>query len=297
MKTKLFTKMENFITTSQANIVKALQEREEKTFTQQKWERKEGGGGLTIVLDLGKTWEKAGVNTSSIQGKLPLEIARLLKLNLKNIDDLFFYACGLSIVIHPVSPMIPTIHMNVRRFEIKGKNSWFGGGIDLTPYYPFKADFMHFHQTMKAAVGEKYPIFKERCDEYFTLKHRQEMRGIGGIFFDHLNENPEKDFLLVTNVVESFLKAYLPIVDERKQEKYSQKHIDFQRMRRGRYVEFNLLYDRGTLFGLKTNGRIESIFMSFPHYVEYPYNYIPAKGNDFEQEMTHYYQPKEWIKS
>jgi coproporphyrinogen III oxidase len=208
-----------------------------------------------------------------------------------------FAVCGLSLVIHPRSPRVPTTHMNVRYFETDAGRSWFGGGIDLTPYYPHLEDFRQFHQVLKdTCEGVRcgsYDGYKTWCDEYFTIRHRQEMRGIGGIFFDDLDGNDPVNFALVQAVGEAFLTAYLPMLQARKDEPFTEADRQFQLVRRGRYIEFNLVYDRGTLFGLKSNGRIESIFMSLPPVVHYPYDWHPEPGSP-HTDMIQYYQPQIW---
>ena len=209
----------------------------------------------------------------------------------------FFGACGISLVLHPRSPKIPTVHMNLRYFETLSGDCWYGGGLDLTPYFPYPEDFRHFHQTLQQVcercIPGSYEEYKKNCDEYFCLPHRQEMRGIGGIFFDHLNGSEEKYFNLVHEVGGEFLNAYLPLVDRRINEEWNDEDVEFQYYRRGRYVEFNLIYDRGTLFGIKSNGRIESIFMSLPPKVDFRYNWEPRK-NSPHHEMNGFYQPQNW---
>ena len=286
-----FKYMENFILGLQNKICTELEKIDTKNFIEDKWKRDEGGGGITKVISKGNIFEKGGINFSSVYGILPYSIARHVKTEKGE-----FTVCGLSIIIHPYSPKIPTIHMNIRYFEMADGKSWFGGGIDLTPYYPFEDDFKYFHSIMKHAcnsvIDNSYPEFKKYCDEYFTVKHRNEMRGIGGIFFDYL-PGDDKHFELAKSVGNSFLKAYLPIVERRMNEKFSTQDKEFQLIRRGRYVEFNLIYDRGTLFGLKTNGKIESILISMPPEVKFIYNYNPS-GNSPQEKMMKYYQPLEW---
>lgn len=290
-----FSLMNQFILSLQNKICSELENHCSAKFREDKWERKEGGGGITRVIENGKTFEKGGVNTSLIFGEISETIAKQL-----NIKPEWFSVCGLSIVIHPYSPKIPTIHMNIRYFETESGKSWFGGGIDLTPYFPYKEDFIHFHKVMFEAVEtvqkENYIKYKKECDDYFYIKHRNEMRGIGGIFFDYLDGNSDSNFLLVKSVGEKFLRSYIPIVEKRKNEIFNESDKDFQLYRRGRYVEFNLIYDRGTIFGLKTNGRIESILMSLPPIVKYVYDWKPEIGSPYE-EMIKYYQPFDWIKN
>jgi len=285
-------------------------------FEEDNWQRDGGGGGKTRVMANGKVVEKGGVNTSVVFGKL----GELAKKQLK-VEHEDFFACGLSLVIHPESPLIPTIHMNVRYFEIynefgKFVNGWFGGGTDLTPYYLDKSDAQFFHQSLKSACdpfGEKlYPAFKKRCDEYFFNSHRGEMRGIGGIFFDYLKpsstelsnstsssnkeiERTAEDWLAFTQSVgDSFIPIYTEIIEKHKHKTYSPEQKEWQEIRRGRYVEFNLLHDRGTHFGIKTNGRTESILMSLPPTVRWSYCHEPAKGT-LEREMLDALKPINWI--
>jgi coproporphyrinogen III oxidase len=288
----MFKKMENFLLKLQYRICKELEKINNIKFKEDKWGKK-NGGGITKVISDGKVFEKGGVNYSSISGVLPEIIAKHA-----NVIPGKFSVCGLSIIIHPFSPKIPTIHMNVRYFEMENsEKSWFGGGIDLTPYFPYEGDFKFFHGTMKdecnSVIRNSYLQFKKNCDEYFTVKHRNEMRGIGGIFFDYLPGN-DLHFKLVKSVGNSFLKTYLPIVKKREKESFSEYDKEFQLIRRGRYVEFNLIYDRGTLFGLKTKGRIESILISMPPEVKFIYNFKPRK-NSPQAKMMKYYQPREWV--
>ncbi len=291
--TDQFREMEKYISDLQDNICANLEKFDEIKFIEDNWTHKEGGGGRTRVIQNGKVFEKGGVNISSVSGLLNDKIAVKLK-----VEKMHFGACGISLVIHPFSPKIPTIHMNVRYFEMENGKSWFGGGIDLTPYFPYQEDFRFFHSVMKDACDKiipgSYNEFKKECDEYFTIKHRNEMRGIGGIFFDYKDGSELKYFSIVKSVGDSFLKAFLPLIEKRKSEKFSEEDRLFQLIRRGRYVEFNLIYDRGTLFGLKTGGRIESILMSHPPEVKFVYDYSPKPGTP-QSEMLHYYQPCNWI--
>lgn len=287
-----FKDMENFILGLQTKICIELEKIDSKKFIDDKWSRDEGGGGITKVISNGTIFEKGGCNFSSVYGILPESIAMQAET-----DQGEFGVCGLSIIIHPYSPKIPTIHMNIRYFEMENGKSWFGGGIDLTPYFPYQEDFKYFHEIMKKAcnnvIDGSYIKFKKYCDEYFTVKHRNEMRGIGGIFFDYLPGN-DIHLKLVKSVGNSFLQVFLPIVDKRKNEPFSDLDKEFQLIRRGRYVEFNLIYDRGTLFGLKTGGRIESILISMPPQVKFLYDYKPPR-NSPQEKMMKYYQPIEWI--
>lgn len=264
-------------------------------FREDSWERPGGGGGRSRVMENGAVFEKAGINFSEVHGEFSPEFAKTMPG-----DGLKFTATGVSWVLHPRNPFVPTVHGNFR-FLTHGSASWFGGGSDLTPYYPFKEDMIHFHQVWKR-VCEKYaPVvdyakLKADCDSYFYLPHRNEHRGVGGIFFDHFtaNSDPEKAFAFVRDAADSFPDAYLPIVQRRKDVPYTAEQRTFQEYRRGRYVEFNLIYDRGTIFGLKTNGRTESILMSLPPVVRYVYDWHPQPGSK-EAELTEYWlKPKDW---
>lgn len=272
-------------------------------FREDLWDRPGGGGGRTRVIENGAVFEKGGVNISAVHGHLPETMQKAF-----NVGDVDFYACGLSLVIHPKNPMVPTVHGNWRYFEMYDKqgnkvNSWFGGGQDLTPYYLFEEDAIHFHQVCKTACDKHNPEFylkyKKVCDEYFWNTHRNEARGIGGLFFDHLVENEtmsmEDWYNFVTEVGNSFLESYVPIVERRKDLPYTEANRTWQEIRRGRYVEFNLVHDKGTLFGLKTNGRIESILMSLPPHVQWIYDYHPEPGSEEEKLINVLENPKEWI--
>jgi coproporphyrinogen III oxidase len=295
----------NYILGLQDEITSKLEEVDGNAkFQEDLWERPEGGGGRTRVLDDGDVFEKAGVNISAIKGSLPESLQKQFKVNEGD-----FFACGLSIVIHPKNPFIPTIHANWRYFEMynsKGEivTSWFGGGQDLTPYYFFKEDVIHFHKNCKKVCDKYSPDFynefKESCDNYFWNTHRNESRGVGGLFFDYLKETNDfsiKDrFNFVCEVGDNFLQSYLPIVNARKNAPFSKDNRRWQEIRRGRYVEFNLVHDRGTLFGLKTNGRIESILMSLPPKVQWKYNYIPIKGSKEAELLDILSKPIDWLK-
>ncbi|GLU43108.1 oxygen-dependent coproporphyrinogen oxidase [Allomuricauda sp. NBRC 101325] len=272
-------------------------------FQQDLWEREEGGGGRTRVIENGAVFEKGGVNISKVHGPLPKSMQ-----NYFGVEDVDFFACGLSLVIHPKSPMVPTVHANWRYFEMYDKegnivDQWFGGGQDLTPYYLFEEDATHFHSVCKKACDahnpEFYPAYKKKCDEYFWNTHRNEARGVGGLFFDYCkatNETSMEDWYnYVTEVGNSFLEAYAPIVEKRKDLSYSEENRDWQEIRRGRYVEFNLVHDKGTLFGLRTNGRIESILMSLPPHVQWRYDHHPEKGSEEAQLIDVLQHPKEWV--
>ena len=293
-----------YIHALQDNICRGLEQADGgAVFMEDKWDRPEGGGGRTRVIENGAVFEKGGVNISAVHGKLPDSMQKLF-----NVGEADFFACGLSLVIHPKNPMVPTVHANWRYFEMydeTGKiiNQWFGGGQDLTPYYLFEEDARHFHQTCKTACDkhnpEFYPNYKKKCDEYFWNAHRHEARGIGGLFFDYCKATPEMSmenwYNFVTEVGNSFLEAYLPIVERRKELPYYAEQKTWQEIRRGRYVEFNLVHDKGTLFGLKTNGRIESILMSLPPHVQWVYDHHPEAGSEEDKLLKILETPVEWI--
>ena len=273
------------------------------TFQEDLWERPGGGGGRTRVIENGAVFEKGGVNISAVHGELPEAMQKMF-----GVENANFYACGLSMVIHPKSPMVPTVHANWRYFEMYDEqgnkiNSWFGGGQDLTPYYLFEEDARHFHQVCKTACDKHdatfYPKYKKICDEYFWNAHRNEARGIGGLFFDHLQETPERSmedwYDFVTEIGNSFLDCYVPIVEKRKDLPYTEAQRTWQEIRRGRYVEFNLVHDKGTIFGLKTNGRIESILMSLPPHVQWIYDYHPEVGSEEEKLVKILQKPINWL--
>ncbi|EKF56672.1 coproporphyrinogen III oxidase [Galbibacter marinus] len=272
-------------------------------FREDLWERPEGGGGKTRVIENGKVFEKGGVNISAVHGPLPKSMQAYFK-----VDDCDFFACGLSLVLHPRNPFTPTVHANWRYFEMYDKqgntiDQWFGGGQDLTPYYLFEQDAKHFHNVCKQACdkhdAEFYNEFKTKCDQYFWNSHRNEARGVGGLFFDYCKAEHGKSiedwFNFVTQVGDSFLDAYIPIVEKRKDLVYTLQNRDWQEIRRGRYVEFNLVHDKGTLFGLKTNGRIESILMSLPPHVQWVYDHNPEKGSEEEKLIAVLKNPKTWV--
>ncbi len=296
-----------FVASLQDKICSALEEIDGTTnFREDLWEREGGGGGRTRVLENGGVFEKAGVNFSAVQGELPEILARQMASQLavklgKEADNNIeagqdFFATGVSLVLHPHNPYVPTTHANFRYFE-QGELCWFGGGADITPYYGFREDISHFHRTLKAACDKNdpqfYPAYKKWCDEYFHIKHRHEMRGAGGIFFDYLTGDMEKIFAFVRDAGEAFLPAYLPIVERRKDISFGERERDYQLIRRGRYAEFNLVYDRGTMFGLQTNGRTESILMSLPTLAKWVYDYKP-EPNSPEAEAWTFYQPQDW---
>lgn len=297
-------KFYRYIQQLQDSITSKLEEMDGTAkFQQDFWEREEGGGGRTRVIENGAVFEKGGVNISKVHGPLPKSMQSYF-----GVEDVDFFACGLSLVIHPKSPMVPTVHANWRYFEMYDKDGnivdqWFGGGQDLTPYYLFDEDAAHFHAVCKKACDshnrDYYPVYKKKCDEYFWNAHRNEARGIGGLFFDYCKAtektNMEDWYNFVTEVGDSFLGAYAPIVEKRKDLPYSKEQRDWQEIRRGRYVEFNLVHDKGTLFGLKTNGRIESILMSLPPHVQWRYDHHPEKGSEEEQLLAVLQNPKNWV--
>lgn len=283
---------ETYFKELQDGIVTAIEDLDGVRFREDVWSREGGGGGRTRVLENGNVFEKGGVNFSSVHGNLPEQFASKIPLG----SGTSFFATGVSLVLHPRSPMVPAVHANFRYLE-KGDAQWFGGGSDLTPCYPYEEDAAHFHRTLKQACdhhdADFYPRFKKWCDEYFTLKHRGEMRGVGGIFFDYLLGDREKNFAFVKDAGNSFVNGYLPIVQRRMKEPYGEHERQYQLYRRGRYVEFNLLYDRGTIFGLETRGRTESILMSLPPLVRWIYDFKPAPGSR-EEKALEFYQPRDW---
>jgi coproporphyrinogen III oxidase len=270
-------------------------------FREDSWERPEGGGGRTRVLTEGTVFEQAGVNFSHVSGaKLPPSATA----HRPELAGRSFQAMGVSLVIHPRNPYVPTSHMNVRFFVAEKEGAdpvwWFGGGFDLTPYYPFEEDCLHWHRTANEACGpygtDYYARFKKWCDEYFYLKHRGETRGVGGLFFDDFSERGfEHSFGFMRSVGDHYLPAYLPIVQNRRDTLYGERERDFQLYRRGRYVEFNLVYDRGTLFGLQSGGRTESILMSLPPLVKWRYNWRPAGGTPEARLYEEFLKPREWL--
>lgn len=287
----------------QSRIVAALEAADGTAFQTDQWSRNEGGGGISRYLEGGPLLERAGVLFSHVQGKtLPPSASA----HRKELAGRPWEAMGMSMVLHPRNPYIPTTHMNVRLFVARAAPGstdddvfWFGGGLDLTPYYPFEEDARHFHQACHDAVApfgpDKYPAYKKWCDEYFYLKHRDETRGVGGLFFDDLNEDSfEHSFALTRSVGDSFLSAYLPIVEKRRNTAYTDHERDFQAYRRGRYVEFNLVFDRGTLFGLQSGGRTESILLSMPPTAAWRYNWTPDAGTP-EAALSDYLKPRAWL--
>lgn len=294
----------DFIRGLQDEICQAIEELDGlAAFQEDLWDRPGGGGGRSRVLSNGKVFEKAGVSTSIVHGEMP----EALKKNMKTEGSKFF-ACGISLVIHPENPMAPTTHANFRFFEMYDKNdtiidAWFGGGSDLTPYYLFEEDAIHFHAEQKKAADKHdsalYPRFKKACDDYFRNHHRDEGRGIGGTFFDYCKANEDHSledwYNFTTDMGKSFLPSYLPIVAKRKDQSYSDDQRYWQELRRGRYVEFNLVHDRGTLFGLRTNGRTESILMSLPPRVRWDYNVQVEEGSPEAELIAVLKEPKNWL--
>jgi coproporphyrinogen III oxidase len=291
----------------QNEICQALEKADGKArFVTDVWERPGGGGGESRIISDGNVFEKGGVNVSVVHGKLPAIVAQQLK-----VEGDSFFACGLSLVLHPSNPFVPTVHANWRYFELYNEDdevmdAWFGGGTDLTPYYLFDNDVIYFHSIQKNSCDafdqSLYPTFKKQCDQYFSNHHRDgERRGVGGIFFDHCRGIAGRSIEFWKSFAETngknFLKAYLPIVEKRKDKTFTSEHKFWQEIRRGRYVEFNLLHDRGTLFGLKTNGRSESILMSLPPTVRFEYNYQPAPGSEEARLTEVLMNPKDWLKS
>lgn len=297
-----------FIYGLQDEICAALEEADGKArFDEDNWERApegRGGGGRTRVIADGNVFEKGGVNTSVVYGKVTDAMRKQLKL-----DGDKWFACGLSLVIHPLNPYVPTVHANWRYFELYDEagylsDRWFGGGTDLTPYYLFDEDARHFHQTLKNTIDpfgkELYSLYKKNCDEYFSNTHRSnETRGIGGVFYDHLRPEDENRLERLLQFQQAnghaFLEAYLPIVNKRKNNPFGEREIKWQEIRRGRYVEFNLIHDRGTIFGLKTNGRTESILMSLPPRARWYYDYQPEPGSEEDKLLQICLHPKDWI--
>ncbi len=295
----------SYIEDLQNRICKALQQSDGKAqFAEEQWQREEGGGGKTRVIGNGNVFEKGGVNTSIVFG----DVSDAMKTQLK-IDGSKWFACGLSLVLHPVNPFVPTVHCNYRMFELYNEKEevidrWFGGGTDLTPYYLIEEDAIHFHQTYKNVCDEFdinfYPSFKKDCDDYFVNSHRNnERRGIGGIFYDYQRPDEKHDVNFWVNFGKAcgnaFIPSYIPIVEKCKNCSFTAENKYWQEIRRGRYVEFNLIHDRGTLFGLKTNGRTESILMSLPPTVRFEYNYQPLPGSEEEKLQQVCLEPIEWV--
>jgi coproporphyrinogen III oxidase len=293
--------VKDYLLDLQSRIVAALENVDGKPFLLDSWQRAEGGGGISRIIEEGNVFERGGVGFSHVLGEnLPPSAAA----NRPDIAGRNWEAMGVSLVLHPRNPYAPTVHMNVRFFVASAEGQepiwWFGGGMDLTPYYGFDEDAQHFHRSCRDALqpfgDDLYPRYKKWCDDYFYLKHRKEARGIGGIFFDDLNEGGgERCFALQRSVGDAFIDAYLPILQRRKDTAYGEHERDFQAYRRGRYVEFNLVFDRGTLFGLQSGGRTESILMSMPPIVKWRYNWQPQAGSAEARLTSDFLTHREWI--
>jgi coproporphyrinogen III oxidase len=290
-----------FFTGLQQRIVERIEEVDGTQFRRDQWERAEGGGGLSCVMEEGNVLERGGVNYSHVfGGGLPASATAARP----ELSGRGFEAMGVSLVLHPRNPYAPTVHLNVRYLEARKEGAepvwWFGGGMDLTPYYGFEEDAIHFHQTCKNALqpfgADYHPRFKKWCDEYFYLRHRKEPRGIGGIFFDDLGKPDFQNcFNLTQSVGDHFLEAYVPILERRLNMPYGERERDFQAYRRGRYVEFNLVWDRGTLFGLQSGGRAESILMSLPPIVKWRYDWKPEAGSAEDKLYKDFLIGKDWV--
>jgi len=293
--------VKEFLTGLQERIVSALSQADGSAFRHDRWQRPEGGGGVSATVEEGSLFERAGVLFSHVYGDRLPPSASAARPELAGRS---YQAMGVSLVLHPRNPYVPTVHLNVRMFSALRPDAaplwWFGGGMDLTPYYPFEDDAIHFHRTCRDALApfgpEVHPRFKKWCDEYFYLRHRGEPRGIGGIFYDDL-ATPDFDtcFALTRSVGDHFLSAYLPIVERRRHLPYGERERDFQAYRRGRYVEFNLVYDRGTLFGLQSGGRTESILLSLPPLVKWRYDWRPQPGTPEASLYTDFLVARDWV--
>jgi coproporphyrinogen III oxidase len=299
------TQVKTYLLNLQSRIVAALEKIDGQAFSTDAWQREPGeklqGGGISRYVEDGAFFERAGVLFSDVQGSALPPTASQQRPELAGRA---FHAMGVSLVLHPRNPYVPTVHMNVRFFVATKEGHdpvwWFGGGMDLTPYYGFDEDAVHFHRVCRDALlpfGEdKHTRFKQWCDEYFYLKHRSEPRGIGGIFYDDFHElGFEQSFAMLQSVGDAFLKAYLPIVQKRRDMPYTEEQRSFQAYRRGRYVEFNLVFDRGTLFGLQSGGRTESILLSMPPVVNWRYNYAPEPGSPEARLYERYLKPRDWL--
>jgi len=291
----MIERVHGYLAELQSRLVAALEALDGSPFRTDSWTRPEGGGGVTRIIEEGKLFERGGVNLSRVEGTQLPPSATAARPQLAGRP---WEAMGVSLVLHPRNPYCPTVHLNIRFFLSKDI-WWFGGGMDLTPCYGFEDDARHFHQTCRRALspfGESYhPRFKRWCDEYFVLRHRGEPRGIGGIFFDDLADRDfDFSFSLARSVGDHFLTAYAPIIEKRRNHSYGERERSFQAYRRGRYVEFNLVYDRGTLFGLQSGGRTESILMSLPPRVEWRYDWRPEPGSPEEKLATDFLRPRDW---
>ena len=291
----------DYLTGLQNRIVSELERIDGRRFRSDRWERSEGGGGESRIIEDGDVFERGGVNFSRVRGeRLPPSASA----SRPELAGRAFEAMGVSLVLHPRNPFVPTVHMNVRFLVATRAGSepiwWFGGGMDMTPYYGFEEDARHFHSVCRKALEpsgpDYYPRFKRWCDEYFFLKHRGEPRGIGGIFFDDLNERGfDSCFDLTRSVGDHFLPAYVPVLERRRSNPYGERERDFQAYRRGRYVEFNLVYDRGTLFGLQSGGRAESILMSLPPLVKWRYDWKPEPSSEEDRLYREFLRPRDWV--
>lgn len=297
---------ESYIQNLQDEICDRLEELDGKArFRHDDWNREGGGGGHSRIIEKGEVFEKGGVNISTVHGELPELIRERFE-----VEQGWFWAGGISLVVHPKNPMVPTVHANFRYFELyddaersEVRDCWFGGGADLTPYYLYDEDAVHFHSVLKAACDEHgtdlYPKFKKECDDYFYNDHRSEARGVGGLFFDYLRPTEKRSaedwYNFTTDVGNAFLESYVPIVERRKEEPFTDRQRYFQEIRRGRYVEFNLIHDRGTLFGLKTDGRTESILMSLPPRVRWDYDFEIEEGSEEAYLIERLKNPVDWI--
>lgn len=306
--TQMRARFEKMIRAAQNEICDAITALDGKPFHEDAWTRPGGGGGISRVLQDGNVFEKAGVNVSVVYGQMPPEAYRAATGEEGASKEMIpFFAAGISSVMHPHNPMAPTVHFNYRYFETdapKGSAGaprawWFGGGTDLTPSYIFDEDVTHFHQTLKDICdkhdGEFYPKFKQWADDYFMIKHRGERRGVGGVFFDDMNDRSKDELLaFATDMAGGVVPAYVPLVAKHKDDEFTPEQRAWQQMRRGRYVEFNLVYDRGTTFGLKTGGRIESILMSLPRYCEWQYDHAPEAGSREADALDAFKNPRTW---
>ena len=287
--TNFRNQVKNYFKSLQSEICKKLSQTDSKSkFSRDKWKKQKGGGGITRVMLNGNVIEKGGVNFSAVSGKLPERIAKDF-----NVPQINYFATGISIVIHPFHPFVPIIHANLRYFELENGSSWFGGGMDLTPVYINVTEVKNFHLGLKKICDtfnkKFYPEFKRSADRYFFIPHRKEKRGAGGIFFDKLGSkhagSAQEFYPFIKGIGNYFLPAYLPLISANRYKKFNEKHKEFQLFRRGRYVEFNLVYDLGTKFGLETAGRAESILMSLPPLVKWTYDFIPEKDSEEERTM------------
>ncbi|WP_115509978.1 oxygen-dependent coproporphyrinogen oxidase [Xanthomonas arboricola] len=295
-----FDRVRDYLTGLQDRICAAVEAIDGSArFAEDLWQREEGGGGRTRILRDGAVFEQAGIGFSDVSGsRLPPSASA----HRPELAGATWRACGVSLVFHPHNPHIPTTHANVRYFRAERDGevvaAWFGGGFDLTPFYPVDEDVLHWHRTAQVLCApfgeERYAAHKRWCDEYFFLRHRNETRGVGGLFFDDLGQDFERDFAYQRAVGDGFLDAYLPIVERRKDTPYGEREREFQLYRRGRYVEFNLVYDRGTLFGLQSGGRAESILMSLPPRVRWEYGFTPEPGSA-EARLMDYLVPRDWL--